>query len=159
MAYCEQAQLEMQTGSSLSEGIEKDVRPWLQLAEELRSLGLDQQLAVPQIAVMGDQSSGKSSVLEALSGIPFPRGSGLVTRCPVRLVMRKSTTNEWSAVATTTASSQRHVVNSPAEIADVIRRLTANLTNPPDGALTSLLLAYFTMVSDARWLIFVGIVL
>ena len=31
---------------------------------------------------MGDQSSGKSSVLEALSGVPFPRGTGLVTRCP-----------------------------------------------------------------------------
>lgn len=38
---------------------------------------------------MGDQSSGKSSVLEALSGVPFPRGSGLVTRCPTRLIMRK----------------------------------------------------------------------
>ena len=34
----------------------------------------------PQIAVMGDQSSGKSSVLEALSGVPLPRGSGLTTR-------------------------------------------------------------------------------
>jgi interferon-induced GTP-binding protein Mx1 len=131
----------MQAGSSLSEGIEKDVRPWLQLAEELRSLGLDQQLAVPQIAVMGDQSSGKSSVLEALSGIPFPRGSGLVTRCPIRLVMRRSKAGEWAAMATTTASPQRHVVSSPDEIADVIRRLTASLANTPDGAMSCLLVA------------------
>ena len=37
---------------------------------------------------MGDQSSGKSSVLEAISGIPFPRGSGLVTRCATQLTMK-----------------------------------------------------------------------
>ena len=48
---------------------------------------------------MGDQSSGKSSVLEALSGVPFPRGSGLVTRCPVRLVMRRAAAGmQWSAL-------------------------------------------------------------
>ena len=29
----------------------------------------------------GRQSAGKSSVLEAISGVPFPRGTGLVTRC------------------------------------------------------------------------------
>jgi interferon-induced GTP-binding protein Mx len=67
----------------------RDVRPWLMLAEDLTELSLDKHLSVPQIAVMGDQSSGKSSVLEALSGVPFPRGSGLVTRCPTRLIMRK----------------------------------------------------------------------
>lgn len=30
----------------------------------------------PQIVVIGDQSSGKSSVLEALTGMPFPRSGG-----------------------------------------------------------------------------------
>jgi GTPase SAR1 family protein len=43
-----------------------------------------------QIAVMGDQSSGKSSVLEAISGVPFPRGTGLVTRCATQLVLKKT---------------------------------------------------------------------
>jgi len=37
---------------------------------------------------MGDQSSGKSSVLEFLSGVPFPRGTGLVTRCATQYVGR-----------------------------------------------------------------------
>jgi len=69
--------------------VNRDVRPWLELAEDLTELSLDKHLSVPQIAVMGDQSSGKSSVLEALSGVPFPRGTGLVTRCPTRLIMRK----------------------------------------------------------------------
>jgi GTPase SAR1 family protein len=33
-----------------------------------------------QIAVVGDQSSGKSSLLESLTGFSFPRGAGLCTR-------------------------------------------------------------------------------
>ena len=86
--------------SALTQNIEREVVPWLQLAEELRALDLDKELSVPQIAVMGDQSSGKSSVLEALSGIPFPRGSGLTTRCPIRLIMRTASEGQpWSAVA------------------------------------------------------------
>jgi interferon-induced GTP-binding protein Mx1 len=71
------------------------VRPWLQLAEDLTELSVDKHMSVPQIAVMGDQSSGKSSVLEALSGVPFPRGTGLTTRCPTRLIMRKVSTSFW----------------------------------------------------------------
>ena len=31
-------------------------------------------IPVPQVAVFGDQSSGKSSLLESISGIPFPKG-------------------------------------------------------------------------------------
>ena len=41
---------------------------------------------LPQIAVVGGQSSGKSSVLENIVGRDFlPRGSGIVTRCPLVL--------------------------------------------------------------------------
>ena len=44
------------------------------------SLGLD----LPQIAVVGGQSAGKSSVLECFVGKDFlPRGSGIVTRRPL----------------------------------------------------------------------------
>ena len=40
-------------------------------------------LQLPQIVVIGDQSSGKSSVLESLTGIKFPVNSGICTRCPI----------------------------------------------------------------------------
>ncbi|TPX72478.1 hypothetical protein CcCBS67573_g05852 [Chytriomyces confervae] len=42
------------------------------LIDRLRSIGLDKYIELPQIAVMGDTSSGKSSVLSAISGIEFP---------------------------------------------------------------------------------------
>ncbi|KAB0403504.1 hypothetical protein E2I00_002446 [Balaenoptera physalus] len=40
-----------------------------------RDQQMSKDLALPAIAVIGDQSSGKSSVLEALSGVALPRGS------------------------------------------------------------------------------------
>ncbi|KAI1289328.1 Dynamin-1 [Halotydeus destructor] len=49
----------------------------------------DLALSLPQIAVVGGQSSGKSSVLESIVGEDFlPRGSGIVTRCPLVLQMK-----------------------------------------------------------------------
>ena len=43
-------------------------------------------IQLPQIVVVGNQSSGKSSVLENIVGRDFlPRGSGIVTRCPLVL--------------------------------------------------------------------------
>ncbi len=50
------------------------VRPLIDLADSLRKLGLQQDLPIPQIAVCGNQSSGKSSVLESISRVTFPRG-------------------------------------------------------------------------------------
>ncbi|XP_013928929.1 PREDICTED: dynamin-1-like protein [Thamnophis sirtalis] len=43
-------------------------------------------IQLPQIVVVGSQSSGKSSVLESIVGRDFlPRGSGIVTRRPLVL--------------------------------------------------------------------------
>uniref|UniRef100_A0A3B3QHE5 MX dynamin like GTPase 1 n=1 Tax=Paramormyrops kingsleyae TaxID=1676925 RepID=A0A3B3QHE5_9TELE len=80
----------------LNEYYEEKVRPCIDLIDSLRSLGVEQDLALPAIAVIGDQSSGKSSVLEALSGVALPRGSGIVTRCPLELKMKKiQAEDEW----------------------------------------------------------------
>ena len=51
----------------------------------LGSVG-DFQVSLPSIVVVGGQSSGKSSVLEAIVGRDFlPRGTGVVTRRPLEL--------------------------------------------------------------------------
>ncbi|XP_069367181.1 interferon-induced GTP-binding protein Mx [Paralichthys olivaceus] len=82
--------------NSLNEQYEEKVRPCIDLIDSLRSLGVEKDLALPAIAVIGDQSSGKSSVLEALSGVALPRGKGIVTRCPLELKMkRKKAGNVW----------------------------------------------------------------
>ena len=81
---------DMGDSNAVADAFSAGVRPTLDLVDDLRKLGLQKDVPIPQIAVMGDQSSGKSSVLEALSGVPFPRGTGLVTRCPCQLTMKRT---------------------------------------------------------------------
>ncbi|KAJ5629793.1 Dynamin [Penicillium herquei] len=56
--------------------------------DRVRARGVGDHIALPQLVVCGDQSSGKSSVLEGISGIPFPRQDGLCTRFPTEIVLR-----------------------------------------------------------------------
>ncbi|KAA8538908.1 hypothetical protein F0562_025600 [Nyssa sinensis] len=63
------------------------IRPLLDAVDKLRHLKVMQEgIQLPTIVVVGDQSSGKSSVLESLAGINLPRGQGICTRVP--LIMR-----------------------------------------------------------------------
>uniref|UniRef100_A0A673G254 Interferon-induced GTP-binding protein Mx3-like n=1 Tax=Sinocyclocheilus rhinocerous TaxID=307959 RepID=A0A673G254_9TELE len=80
--------------------LEESIRPYIDLIDTLRSVGIHKDLALPTIVVIGDQSSGKSSVLEALSGVALPRGNGIVTRCPLELRLKKVPGVNWKAVLT-----------------------------------------------------------
>ncbi|KAF8365221.1 hypothetical protein HHK36_032772 [Tetracentron sinense] len=63
------------------------IRPLLDAIDKLRHLKVMKEgIELPTIVVVGDQSSGKSSVLESLAGISLPRGQGICTRVP--LIMR-----------------------------------------------------------------------
>ncbi|KAF4471346.1 Interferon-induced GTP-binding Mx [Fusarium albosuccineum] len=62
----------------------------LDTVDSLRSHGISHYISLPQIIVCGDQSSGKSSVLEAISGVSFPVRSNVCTRFPTELVLRKT---------------------------------------------------------------------
>ncbi|KAH9886830.1 P-loop containing nucleoside triphosphate hydrolase protein [Xylariomycetidae sp. FL2044] len=54
----------------------------------LRTRGICNLIDPPQIIVVGDRSSGKSSVLEAISGIKFPIQDGLSTRFATEVALR-----------------------------------------------------------------------
>ncbi|XP_038569941.1 dynamin-2-like isoform X8 [Micropterus salmoides] len=61
------------------------------LQDAFSSIGQTCNLDLPQIAVVGGQSAGKSSVLENFVGRDFlPRGSGIVTRRPLILQLINS---------------------------------------------------------------------
>lgn len=56
------------------------------LQDVFATVGVQNPIDLPQIVVVGSQSSGKSSVLENIVGRDFlPRGSGIVTRRPLVL--------------------------------------------------------------------------
>ena len=67
------------------------------LQDAFASIGGAFQIDLPQIAVVGSQSAGKSSVLENFVGKDFlPRGSGIVTRRPLILQLLYNKHAEWA---------------------------------------------------------------
>lgn len=52
---------------------------FLDVVDAIRDHDLDRQLSLPQLVVCEKQSSGKSSVLEAITRVPFPRGDTTCT--------------------------------------------------------------------------------
>lgn len=71
-------------------------------------------LDLPQIVVVGSQSSGKSSVLENIVGRDFlPRGSGIVTRRPLILQLINIPLDD-----DTNGSDEVHVPHSAASVAE-----------------------------------------
>jgi replication fork clamp-binding protein CrfC len=60
----------------------------IEIRNILHRIGQSNTLSLPSIVVIGSQSSGKSSVLEALVGHEFlPKGSNMVTRRPIELTL------------------------------------------------------------------------
>ncbi|XP_059210557.1 interferon-induced GTP-binding protein Mx-like [Centropristis striata] len=104
--------------STLNQHYEEKVRPCIDLIDSLRSLGVEKDLALPAIAVIGDQSSGKSSVLEALSGVALPRGSGC---CPLELKMKRRKEGEkWYGKIS--YKGKEKLMKDPADVEEEIRK-------------------------------------
>jgi GTPase SAR1 family protein len=99
------------------------------LIDRLRSLGLGQYVALPQIVAMGDTSSGKSSVLSALSGITFPSSDKLTTRCPTELILSNNPVFSGSVYLQRYKGAKEEEVklDSPEMITKEIERLTKML--------------------------------
>lgn len=108
------------------------------LVDRLREIGLDQYIELPQIAVMGDTSSGKSSLLSALSGVSFPSSDQLTTRCPTQLILSKAGTfcgrvrllryrgSGGSSTADDEAEEEAELLDMD-DVPDTISRLTQRL--------------------------------
>ncbi|XP_075710742.1 interferon-induced GTP-binding protein Mx1-like [Rhinoderma darwinii] len=117
---------------------EEKIRPCIDLIDSLRSLGVEKDLALPAIAVIGDQSSGKSSVLEALSGITLPRGSGIVTRCPLELKLIKGKRNsEWRGKISYLTINQE--LETPMEVEKEIMKAQDAMAGPGLGISSELI--------------------
>ncbi|XP_003463958.4 interferon-induced GTP-binding protein Mx1-like [Cavia porcellus] len=118
--------------NNLCRQYEEKVRPCIDLIDSLRALGVEQDLALPAIAVIGDQSSGKSSVLEALSGVALPRGSGLVTRCPLELKLKKlRPEEEWRG--SISYRGKEEAIPDASKVEDAIRQAQEEIAGPDEG--------------------------
>ncbi|KXT04153.1 hypothetical protein AC578_40 [Pseudocercospora eumusae] len=82
---------DMLASASLDHLQSEEYRRILDMVDRLRTCGLDSILPLPQLVVCGDQSAGKSSVLEAITEVPFPRKENLCTRFATEIVLRRDT--------------------------------------------------------------------
>ncbi|RDA93632.1 hypothetical protein CP533_4914, partial [Ophiocordyceps camponoti-saundersi (nom. inval.)] len=64
--------------------------------DKLRELNVGAIVPLPQLVVVGDQSSGKSSVLESLTGFSFPRDVGLCTRYATQITCARDSVKSVS---------------------------------------------------------------
>ena len=67
-----------------------DASSLLNTIDGLRALGVAEHVDLPQIIVVGDQSSCKSSVLEAISRVRFPVDGDTCTRFATEIVLRRA---------------------------------------------------------------------
>ncbi|KAJ0355578.1 hypothetical protein KNSL1_000705 [Colletotrichum chrysophilum] len=116
----------------------------IQVMNKVRAL--DNHDVVPhQLVVCGSQSSGKSSVLGAITGIPFPSGRGMCTRYVVEVTLAYSA-NDYLSIT---------IKPGPKRTKDERRRLKGfekkkeRLVGNPEGILIN-------YVEEAHRLIFAG---
>jgi len=134
---------------TLTATYDAEIDPLLTTIDRIRNrIGdLDTTIDLPSIVVVGEQSSGKSSVLEALSGIPLPRGGQtMTTKCPLELRMRKSPT--WHASLECDGKVIRESIGSPNDIGPLITAEQDRLTRNTDQISKKVLL----LNVQANWL-------
>ena len=89
----------------------------------LRDLGVDRlelegtegerlEISLPKIVLVGNQSSGKSSLIEAISQVKVPQGDGTCTRCPIEVRLSGPSGVEWNCKV----SLRRHLPNGEVEL-------------------------------------------
>ncbi|CAE6452917.1 unnamed protein product [Rhizoctonia solani] len=125
-------------------------RELLDLIIRLQAIGLGTELALPQIACIGSQSVGKSSLIESISGVALPRASGTCTRCPIECRLKRSE-QAWEAtvylrfengksgyVGKTTEIQFGSQMTERMEVQERIRRAQLAILNPTIEPLTFL---------------------
>lgn len=69
----------------------------LDTVDQLRDNNLGKYVELPQIVVVGDQSSGKSSVLSAIAQVEFPSRGNVCTRFATELSLRRADVTKLEA--------------------------------------------------------------
>ncbi|KAF3179721.1 hypothetical protein TWF788_007025 [Orbilia oligospora] len=91
----------LNNSTTLTQGTTNRSKPLLQKIAELRAVGVGDHISLPQLVVCGDQSAGKSSVLEGITEIPFPRADGVCTKFATEITLTHSNTHSTAEITAT----------------------------------------------------------
>jgi ATPase subunit of ABC transporter with duplicated ATPase domains len=107
----------------------------LQVLQEIRDK-CDGELNLPQICVVGDQSSGKSSALTCITGITFPVKSGICTKAPIVVECRHDQTLQQPEFEVQDQASKVYRPVAQAELASEIENMQSKLLDDKPGSMT-----------------------
>ncbi|KAH7929544.1 hypothetical protein BV22DRAFT_1102356 [Leucogyrophana mollusca] len=96
--------------------LSRDRRKMLDLVNRLHNTGVNTDMDLPMIAVIGSQSAGKSSLIESISGIKLPRAAGTCTRCPTECKLSHSS-DPWRCIV------KLHITSDPNGTPCAVRNL------------------------------------
>lgn len=120
----------MMTGAIESEMVSRLGSTTFATLERFRRLLYENDdFSIPGVVVVGAQNAGKSSVLEALSGVKLPRGQSITTRVPLVLNLQMRPGVSAYAMISNEASRDEKLI----EVEDVgreIEALTVKLAGP-----------------------------
>jgi len=122
-----------------------DLRKCFATLDELRPILLDSLKGwqPPQIVVIGQESSGKSSVLERLAMLPlFPRDANICTRLPIHVRLRYAETCQPATLevfnkATNQTEEGPYVIPTSTGFIDVREKMEEILKKEQRGALST----------------------
>lgn len=126
---------------SMQAAFDASIRPKLDAIDKVRHHLTGVDIELPGIVVVGDQSSGKSSVLKSLSGIGLPRGGNLVTRCPLELALRRGR-NESAVLSYTDPGDGSKEITKTIQLADIpdaVNAATKHLAGDNSGLVPALI--------------------
>ncbi|CAK5274279.1 unnamed protein product [Mycena citricolor] len=136
-------------GVGLSDpGIAKARRQMLDLVNRMKNTGVQNDIDLPQIAVIGNQSAGKSSLIESISGITLPRAAGTCTRCPTEIRLSHADDSIWGCIVELRVITDKNgqplgqarnerfgePITDRADVEDRIRRAQRAILNPSKPA-------------------------
>ena len=123
-------------------------RRLLKVIDDMREILRQEKISLPHIVVVGDQSVsnryllfivlrtyfvyilvkvGKSSVLEALSGIQLPRAQNICTRCPLELRMKSISPHEREYATIRCEGVNETTIHNFADIMQLVTSYTVQL--------------------------------
>jgi GTPase SAR1 family protein len=112
------------------------------IVKDLRKCGIEEVSKLPKIVLIGNQSAGKSTLIEAISQIKVPRAAGTCTRSPMEVVLTTGpATAKWHCkvslrieVAEWSGQQLGAVdfgqTNKRDDVTDLIRRAQLAILNP-----------------------------
>ncbi|KAF9479079.1 hypothetical protein BDN70DRAFT_710837 [Pholiota conissans] len=79
--------------------LSREDRCMLDTVNRLCSTGVQMDIDLPQVVFLGCQGSGKTSLIESITGIDIPRGPTYSPRCPTEYILSQ-TDSPWKCIVT-----------------------------------------------------------